>query len=444
MMRIKLERWMVAALVIAALVGALGPTIPAQAQDACPGFMLSRLEVDGLGRAQPVFGAELRLSPGGNPQQEHIPGGGIFTVLDGPTCAESTAWWFVDYNGVTGWAAEGEGITYWLEPLPALPASYDAPDGSITIQHPDSLVLLADDQGLVVLGSETVTDLTNVQSGQLVTIIHKSTTLVPSLANATGSAYELMTVDAIAGAEQGYEYGELVELNFPDRNAAFARMPNNEQFGGDLLVMVVELGNGEAAYFTGITAAGQLSKLEPVIMAMAYSLHAPGAQESGAALPNTLTMPGRPFSFRYPDGWIVEPLEGMVIAVNTEAVYAIETLDDLLPGQFLLIAYPTLADMNDYPMGMDATTVPSTVVSYYASMGFVSGYQQAAPMEMFTTADGREASSWMGQSAGHDRLVMAVTDGQGDIATFMAYAPPGELAAYEPVLRLVLNTVNAP
>ena len=38
-------------------------------------------------------------------------------MIDGPVCNEGYAWWQVDYEGAIGWTAEGDGTTYWTEPL---------------------------------------------------------------------------------------------------------------------------------------------------------------------------------------------------------------------------------------------------------------------------------------------------------------------------------------
>ena len=37
-----------------------------------------------------------------------VPTGTVFTVVDGPTCAENVIWWQVSYNAITGWIMETE------------------------------------------------------------------------------------------------------------------------------------------------------------------------------------------------------------------------------------------------------------------------------------------------------------------------------------------------
>jgi uncharacterized protein YraI len=46
-----------------------------------------------------------------------MPGGSMFTVLAGPTCADGYNWWQVNYGGLTGWTAEGLTNEYWVEPV---------------------------------------------------------------------------------------------------------------------------------------------------------------------------------------------------------------------------------------------------------------------------------------------------------------------------------------
>jgi uncharacterized protein YraI len=86
---------------------------------ACPGFISSRLTVGGKGAVTtyPNLPNRIRSGPGfANATLGYIPVAGVFTVLSGPYCADYTAWWQVNYNGLVGWTAEGQGNTYWLQP----------------------------------------------------------------------------------------------------------------------------------------------------------------------------------------------------------------------------------------------------------------------------------------------------------------------------------------
>lgn len=94
---------------------------PYTAQAICPPGLPPRLVVGAQGRVTPGPSNALRSQPSRDGRISavigSIPGGGVFTVLNGPACADGYAWWQVSYQGVVGWTPEGEGRTYWLEPL---------------------------------------------------------------------------------------------------------------------------------------------------------------------------------------------------------------------------------------------------------------------------------------------------------------------------------------
>ncbi|MBZ0284370.1 MAG: SH3 domain-containing protein [Anaerolineae bacterium] len=103
---------------------------PVIAQDAatCPDTLPSRLVVGELAQVTPGDGNNLRDTPSRSGQRVgSIPGIGIFTVLDGPTCADGFAWWQVDYNGTQGWTVEAVEGEYALEPL-----GVPVPDAGLT------------------------------------------------------------------------------------------------------------------------------------------------------------------------------------------------------------------------------------------------------------------------------------------------------------------------
>ncbi len=87
--------------------------------DFCSDAPPSRLQVGAQGQVVAGQGSNnVRATPGtAGDLLGSIPEGGQFTVLDGPGCAEAMSWWYVDYNGLQGWTAEGDSSSYWLEPL---------------------------------------------------------------------------------------------------------------------------------------------------------------------------------------------------------------------------------------------------------------------------------------------------------------------------------------
>ena len=88
----------------------------------CP--LPGRLQVGGTGRVVAGgFPSNVRSQPtiDGAFLGEMQPGG-AFLVLEGPVCATTLLWYRVDHNGLIGWAAEGGGADYWLEPVSATAA----------------------------------------------------------------------------------------------------------------------------------------------------------------------------------------------------------------------------------------------------------------------------------------------------------------------------------
>ncbi len=88
----------------------------------CPGFLPSRLVPGNYGRVvtSPGMPNNLRAQPSLSAALVgQIPAGDAFYIQEGPVCAENTAWYRVYHAGRSGWTAEGQGTTYWLEPIAA-------------------------------------------------------------------------------------------------------------------------------------------------------------------------------------------------------------------------------------------------------------------------------------------------------------------------------------
>lgn len=112
------------AIILLALMALAAPTA---AQLTCPGALPSRLAAGQQGRVTPGSPNRMRDVPTtAGTRIGEIPGGAVFTVLEGPTCADGYAWWRVNYGGLVGWTAEA-GLEYWLEPMSLTMPGTDVP-----------------------------------------------------------------------------------------------------------------------------------------------------------------------------------------------------------------------------------------------------------------------------------------------------------------------------
>lgn len=95
------------------------PTAPPPPTASCAGAPRERLIIGERGRVLPddPRPVNVRRLPG----IEHtlvtvIPINGLFMVLDGPVCADGYQWYKVHYREATGWLAEGDLSSYYVEP----------------------------------------------------------------------------------------------------------------------------------------------------------------------------------------------------------------------------------------------------------------------------------------------------------------------------------------
>lgn len=94
------------------------PIFPTTTATVCDASVPPRLVIGQMGQVTPGIPNNLRQGPGSSTKYVgEIPPGGMFNVLEGPTCASGLAWWKVNYNGLIGWTPEGQQGDYWIEPV---------------------------------------------------------------------------------------------------------------------------------------------------------------------------------------------------------------------------------------------------------------------------------------------------------------------------------------
>lgn len=116
-----MKKWLLLLLVLLIFFGAATLfASPAQQSDCPP----TRLIVGGRGQVTPGSANRIRNAASTSGDQiGQIPAGGIFTVLEGPVCADGFNWWRVDYEGVVGWTVEGNNDGFFVEPIGLPPTS---------------------------------------------------------------------------------------------------------------------------------------------------------------------------------------------------------------------------------------------------------------------------------------------------------------------------------
>lgn len=111
----------------------------------CGGSPAARLQVGARGTVVSRDFSPLRVNPESIEVRGRMLRGARFTVIGGPVCGTTAGlrWWEVNYNGITGWAVEGQGEQYWLAPLgdnlavtPGVSATVTATPGSTLTPAP--------------------------------------------------------------------------------------------------------------------------------------------------------------------------------------------------------------------------------------------------------------------------------------------------------------------
>jgi hypothetical protein len=85
----------------------------------CPDSLPARLVAGQSAAVLPGSPNRIREYPGEDGEIiGEIPSGATFSVVSGPSCdGTSITWWFVEYDGVRGWTAEGVDDTYFVAPV---------------------------------------------------------------------------------------------------------------------------------------------------------------------------------------------------------------------------------------------------------------------------------------------------------------------------------------
>jgi hypothetical protein len=107
--------------VVAAVPSWMQPTEPPTPTSICAPAPPSRLILRERARVSLADPRPLNMRDGpgtSHPVIAQIPASGIMVVLEGPTCGQTYAWYRVEYQGLSGWIAEGDDKAYFVDVYP--------------------------------------------------------------------------------------------------------------------------------------------------------------------------------------------------------------------------------------------------------------------------------------------------------------------------------------
>lgn len=157
-----------------------------------PAYLPPRLSVGTQGRVVATgIPNNIRQQAGSSSQLlGEIPPGATFNIIGGPSCStlDKLVWWRVDYNGISGWTAEGKSPDYWVEPLnltgtvvplPAIPqaitpanaaqvtllADMQNPSGVAVLSPNGQLLAVIVTGGIQIIEVDTISVLTTLSTG---------------------------------------------------------------------------------------------------------------------------------------------------------------------------------------------------------------------------------------------------------------------------------------
>ncbi|MBC7871854.1 MAG: hypothetical protein H7Y09_13505, partial [Chitinophagaceae bacterium] len=111
-------RWLFIFTCLGIIVLAVFGIVSAQTTPTCPDARPQRLIVGEQGTVIRTSEHRLREEPQSDSDElGAFPADSVFFIHSGPVCAEGFAWWYVDFEGIFGWTAEGDSAAYWLEPV---------------------------------------------------------------------------------------------------------------------------------------------------------------------------------------------------------------------------------------------------------------------------------------------------------------------------------------
>lgn len=357
------------------------------------------------------------------------------------------------------------------------PGLYD--DGYLTFEYPDDWFVCedCDPQGntLAIGNTENAVEAQpdNMNEGDVQVLIMKRAQ--DYFNEVFGAEYTADTTPTEAIQRTfGLPSSDIEFVEFEDGRSLTYIQITNEDSNIELLIALVDMGDGAVAGLIAAGFPGAVVAVEDDVLMIASSFRLAAADtddsveadamvgavedtestgmldsltrdssdEADNSLPETFTSEELNLSIRHPEGWVIVEDDNILFGASSQDALEVDDLADLQPGETAFILYPTVTDIDSYPNPMNDGTRPSTIVSFFASLGFTTGWMQNGPMQQPELSREASASFATNEADGVDRLVISIDDDQGDIVTMVAFGAIGELEALQPTLEAIIDSIE--
>jgi hypothetical protein len=348
-------------------------------------------------------------------------------------------------GNVDKWVGTIEAIIASMQPVTNSDnVEFVSEDGMFALHYPaDWVALEIPDFGLAVASDERALNQEEISEDSVIMIVYPTSANMPDYPS-----------DAPLWPE------EIVRLSLseecpncgftsvgPFASLAFGELRGFEGFGHhpafDIATISVDMNNGTIATYNIFTAPGEMERhidtVYEIIASAVSHIPIPVAPKKVDAI---YTTNDGSFMAHYPSGWVAQETStnGNITAFITPTENVASDLDSIVSGDLKIMVwsdFETMRALANYPLGLTSDTGAQSIISYFASMGFIEGYEQFGAMDIMEI-DGRDASASWATNGQHERLIMVIETDDGDFITMTAYAAPGWMEYYRPLLEMIL------
>lgn len=333
------------------------------------------------------------------------------------------------------------------EPKP-ITATYE--DEDIRFEYPSDWVLGRVTRQNVLLGTNLAASggPGNLQEGQLHLIVFKN------LGDADTTTPTQFLEELVQRGDPNRAYSETIEAVVDDKQGASLIFiePNREREG---LIAVVALDDGCLA---GLIAFAPLEGMDEFVdividILATFDMGKPvevtpeveATPEAEDNIPQRYASEQLALSFLYPQGWTVQALQNppVIVIVNDLELFS-KAPDDYGEGDLLILIAPNtdaLAQTFGYVRRPGQIARPRSVAAYFVSTGSTSGYRATGDITV-SEANGKTIARTFATKDKHERLVVALEDGQGGLITVMIFAASGQIEAQTDIIEALLASLE--